>query len=484
MASRPRPETYLFFGVCFALIVFVSHAPLLALPYHWDELGYFVPAALDLYQQGLWVPVSTLANVHPPGLAAYLTTVWTIAGYSVEATRVAMLLVAVFSVLAAFLLGIELTRSLPGYPAFAAVALLLLSPLFFTQSMMAQLDLPAMLFSTVALLWFLQNRTGWCVVACTILTLVKETGLVAPLVFALWLAKDRRWKEAAFFTLPAAALGAWLLVLLHSTGNPAGNAEFAWYNLVYPLHPVRLGGALLRRASYLFVEEFRCIGTVALVLAWRRGVFSSRSWRIAGSFALAQTLFVTVFGGAVLERYLLPVLPILYTAFSVSIRGRVVLSLVAAGLFSCNFWNPPLWPFPQENNLAMVNFVRVQQDAAAYLDATAGNIDVVTAWPFSDALRRPEFGYVTRPLRVHPIEDFSEDSLRALPSGSPRLLAIYSRDWDPPHSLLHHPVIESLWRRYFRYRPPVSPGDLRSRFGFVPLIRRAHGGQWIEIWQK
>jgi len=484
MASRARPETYLFFGVCFALILFLSHASLLGLPYHWDELGYFVPAALDLYNLGSWIPVNTLANVHPPGLAVYLTMVWNIAGYSVEATRVAMLLMATFAVLAAFLLAIELTGNQPGYPAFGAVVLLLVSPLFFTQSMMAQLDLPAMLFATLALLWFLEDHIGWCLAACTLLVLVKETGLVAPAVFALWLAKERRWKQAALFVLPAAALGMWLLVLLRSTGNPTGNAEFAWYNVVYPLHPVRLGGALLRRLSYLFLEEFRWIGSVALVLAWRRGVFASRTWRVAGSFALAQALFVTVLGGAVLERYLLPVLPVLYTAFAASFRGRVTLSLAAAGLLACNFWNPPLWPFPQENNLTMVDFVRVQQEAAAYLEATGGELEVVTAWPFTDALRRPEFGYVTHPLRVRPIEDFSEESLRSVQLGPADVLAVYSRDWDPPHNLLHYPVIESLWRRYFRYRPPVSQDELHKRFGFVPVVRWAHDGQWAEVWRK
>ena len=44
------------------------HLPLLTLPFHWDELGQFVPAALDLYRDGAWVPHSTLPNVHPPGV--------------------------------------------------------------------------------------------------------------------------------------------------------------------------------------------------------------------------------------------------------------------------------------------------------------------------------------------------------------------------------------------------------------------------------
>ena len=40
---RIRPDTYLFFLALFAFMAFLTHAPLLRLPYYWDELGQFVP---------------------------------------------------------------------------------------------------------------------------------------------------------------------------------------------------------------------------------------------------------------------------------------------------------------------------------------------------------------------------------------------------------------------------------------------------------
>ena len=46
----------------FALIftaLFLSHAPLLRLPYFWDEAGYFIPAARDLMLTGSLIPHST-----------------------------------------------------------------------------------------------------------------------------------------------------------------------------------------------------------------------------------------------------------------------------------------------------------------------------------------------------------------------------------------------------------------------------------------
>ena len=50
-------------------------------------------------------------------MMAWLALVWKIAGYSIEATRVAMLLIATATALAVFLLAIQLCRRLPGAPS-------------------------------------------------------------------------------------------------------------------------------------------------------------------------------------------------------------------------------------------------------------------------------------------------------------------------------------------------------------------------------
>ncbi len=46
--------------------------------------GQFVPASLDLFRAGAWIPVSTVPNVHPPGVMAYLALFWKIFGYSIR----------------------------------------------------------------------------------------------------------------------------------------------------------------------------------------------------------------------------------------------------------------------------------------------------------------------------------------------------------------------------------------------------------------
>src|SRR5579863_3953571 len=213
------------FGLIAAVLI-LAHGPLLQLPFYWDETGQFVPASLDLFRAGAWIPVSTVPNVHPPGVMAYLAFFWSIFGYSIPATRIAMLLVAAFGALVTFLLGIELSRGAMGTPAFAALALLCVSPLFFAQSMLAQLDMPAMCLSTLALLLFLQNRTRASAVVCTILVLVKETGVVAPALFGCWALWEgffeqsrQRKVEALWFLLPIPGLAIWLMALHHATGH-------------------------------------------------------------------------------------------------------------------------------------------------------------------------------------------------------------------------------------------------------------------------
>src|SRR5205807_1991329 len=124
---------------------------------------------------------------------------------------------------------------------------------------------------------------------CVALVLVKETGMVVPLVCAAWLGYERRWRDAALYLAPALALSAWMVELARHTGHWLGNADFARYNLYEPLHPARLPATLLRRLYFLFAANFRWIGTVAMILAWRRSrIFRTRPWRVAGLLVVAH----------------------------------------------------------------------------------------------------------------------------------------------------------------------------------------------------
>lgn len=490
MPQRRASQAHLFFLAAFAVLVVLIHLPYLDLPFHWDESGQFVPAALDLYQRGLWVPRSATPNVHPPGLMAYLALVWKVFGFSVTTTRVAMLALAAAALWVVFLLAIRLSQRVPGAPAFAAVLLVAVSPLFYTQAMMAQLDMPAMLLSSAALLLFLKDRIWAAALASVALVLVKETGIVVPLVLAGWLIVERRERDAAWFLLPVAALAAWLAVLFKATGTIFGNAEFGRYNVGFALHPVRMAIALARRGFYLFLDQFHWIGWLAVIVAWRRAEFSkSRSWAIALTFGVAQVLAVTAFGGATLERYLLPVLPLMYIAFAAawsatpSRATRLGQAGLVAGLLLCLFWNPP-YPYPFENNLAMVDFVHLHESAAGFLERTAAGAKVTTAWPLSIELRRPTLGYVHKRMAVTEIPSFRPADVQALDPNAVDVFVLFSRDWEGQWDPRRLQVIRGLMRKFYGYEPQVTAAEVERRLHVREVVRWNERGQWIAVFRR
>jgi 4-amino-4-deoxy-L-arabinose transferase-like glycosyltransferase len=487
--AQSGSRAYVFFFCLFLLVLLGSHAMVLDLPYFWDELGQFVPAALDIREQGAWVPKSTLPNVHPPGVMAYLAAVWTVTGYSVEITRIAMLLLATAGVLFVFALGIELCRGLTGTPALIAVMLLLASPLFWAQSMMVQLDMPAMVLTALSLLLFVRGRYFACALASTALVLAKETSLVVPAVFGVWLLVERRVREALLFFLPAAALAAWLWVLYQSTGHVFGNQEFTHYNVSFQLHPVRLPLTILRRVFYLFVDNFHWVGTVAILLAFRKtSIFRSRSWAVVGIVAGIQTFVVSVLGGAALERYVLPVIPLFYIAVAaawttLSLRWRRISTVaMVVGLMLGIFINSP-FPFPFENNAAFVSFVRLQQRAASYVKEEYPHARIASAWPFPDALRRPEFGFVDGRIACRGIDSFNPESVLAL-AGEVDVLVVYSRTWEPDWGVFSTDWIRQFLANYYFYSPQVTREQIESSLGLSRVARWEKGGQWIEVYAR
>ena len=501
MPSVRRPPVRLrSYALAFGLIasfLILTHGSLLGLPFYWDEIGQFVPASLDLYRSGAWIPVSTVPNVHPPGVMAYLALFWSIFGYSIPATRVAMLLVAASGGLVTFLLGIELARGSMGTPAFAALALLCISPLFFAQSMLAQLDMPAMCLSILALLLFLQNRLRASAAACVILVLVKETGVVVPALFGCWILLERRGSKerahALWFLVPIPGLAVWLLALHQTTGHWFGSAAFTAYNLREPLHPVRFLLAFTRRIYYIFIGTGHFIGTFSVLWALRRmPLLRDRPWRIAGSFVLAHLLVVSALGGAVLERYVLPALPVVYIAFAVSLQAlgprtrQLTLAALAACLIAANFVNPP-YPFPFENNLAFVSFVRLEESAAQMVEQRGGGRPrdglVATAFPIADALRNSDFGFVQAPRRVIEMMDFSRPEIEKLKDRMPDMVVVYRRAWDPLH-LLDHPAVSGFLARQYGYEPELRADQIAETLSMHVARRWTRRGLSMELLER
>jgi 4-amino-4-deoxy-L-arabinose transferase-like glycosyltransferase len=469
-----------------ALFLLLSHLPFISAPYFWDEAGQFIPASLDLYYSGEIVPTSTIPNVHPPGVMMYLAATWHLFGYSIITTRIAMLLVAMLGCWWVYRLAADFLCP-DRKAAVMTLVLLCLSPLFFSQSIMTLLDMPAMALTTLALWLFLGERPALASLACVALVMVKETGALLPAVLGIVLVYEHRWKQSVYFLIPAFPLAGWLLLLHARTGHWFGNASFTQYNLLYPLNPVRFALASFRRGYYLFIGSGYFIGTAALSRT-HGPVVNSSAWRVAAIFATAHVIAMSLVGGAVLERYLLPVLPILLAAFanalcSLTSRYRsAAFAVMCTASAACILVNP-IYPFPLENNLAWTDFVAVQHDAAVYLSThLQADATVSSTFPFAGCLRRPELGYTARTFHIEELPDFTRASLESLRGHQSYSLAIFSSTWDPL-GLMRHARWVAFLEQFYGFEPDVAPDEIPAMLGLHSVARFEQHGQWIEIFQ-
>jgi hypothetical protein len=125
---------------------------------------------------------------------------------------------------------------------------------------------------------------------------------------------------------------------------------------------------------------------------------------------LAHVVALSVVGGAVLARYMLPVLPLVILIWVSTLWRRVpawplAVALVCAA-FAYRTEVNPSYNFPWEENLAYRDFVLLHRDAARFLEANHSDARVLTSWPATDELRNPYYGYLGTPLKVVPVENF------------------------------------------------------------------------------
>jgi hypothetical protein len=315
----------------------------------------------------------------------------------------------------------------------------------------------------------------------------KETSIAIPLVLACFVWRDGRRQFALQLALaPLLVVGNWVAYVWLSTGRPFGDSSYTEYNVFYPLHPVRLAYGVLRRISYLGLENLHFVPLGVLLLRWKQVGFGPL-WAPVATACAVHTLLVTVTGGAVLERYLLPVLPVLYTAYAAgmstltTVLRNTVIAVSCFGLLAMLFVNPP-WPYALENNLAMTDFVEAQSSVARLVEARLSRSRITTAWPLTDALRKPYLGYVEAPIAaVRPVEDFSIERLQSLSWERGDVLVLFARSWRPDYGLNSWPWAKALMRRYFRLPDEAGLMDVKDLQGLKPLIGFEQRGFWVEI---
>ena len=511
----------LLFALFFAGLMLL-HAPLLRLPYFWDEAGYYVPAARDLYLTGALIPHSTVSNAHPPLVMAWLALAWRVAGYSTLVTRTAMLALSAFSLLGLFRLS-RVAANLP--VAWATTALVAIYPVFFTQSSLAHVDLPAAGLTFWALAAYVEDRPWKQALWFSLAALAKETAILAPLALCAWelLAaliqlrwKGLRWKEVfppqgrrthwPYLLFPVVPLAAWYAYHYAKTGFLLGNPEFFRYNVAATLNPLRIPLAMAMRLwqllGYFGLYLLTVAGGLAMLCPPQKqgGVTRPRiPFWIQAAFlyvVFAYVDFMSVVGGAVLARYMLPVVPLVILALVSTLWRRIrywkpIVAAVAIAFVAGLFINPP-YGFSLEDNLAYRDYIVMHAESSRFLAMRYSGVRVLTAWPASDELTRPWLGYVKvnanagQAFRVVRIEDFSVSQIdvAARARGQFDVALVFSTKYQPPHPILGIENWEA-WRRikekFFGYHRDLLPEEIAERLGGTITYQKHVNGQWVAV---
>ena len=503
---------WLLFPLFFALVD-LSHWTLLRLPYFWDEGGYYIPAALDFFQTGTLIPQSTITNAHPPLPSIVLAAWWHFAGFAVINTRVFICLVT-----AAALLGLyRLARGLAGGTIAAVTTLLTaLYPVWFAQSTLAHADIFAAAFTLWGLSFYLphiaendrqltekkQQRSRDLLLATLMFSLAalsKETAILTPLALAAYeLIRFLRHRSSpalqwfAAMAAPVLPLLGWYAYHYHRTGFVFGNPEFLRYNATANMDAHRILLCLYHRLLHLtaHMNMFVPVGCTAAVLfiAATRPRLPSRVLTVLAIVIGVNYIEFSILGGALLTRYLLPIYPLILLLCLVEWQRRVrywpALAALTAAAFLCGIWINPPYAFAPEDNLTYRDMIVLHQHAIGFLQQHYPDATVLTAWPATSELARPEIGYTRRAFRVDALQNFSLEQIQkaaADPGGYDTAL-LFSTKWEPAAGDRNlGRKQEPSDARYFDFHHDLRPAEAAALLRGEVVWQARQGGEWAAV---
>ncbi len=508
-----RLREHLFAYALIFTFLFVTHAPLLRLPYFWDEAGYFIPAARDLLLTGSLIPHTTLSNAHPPLVMLWLAFWWKFSGFTPAVTRTAVLLIAAFALLGLWRLARHVANE---HVAAATVLCTAVYSVFFVQSSLAHLDMMAAALTLWGLAMYVERRPLATIVFFALAPLAKETAIVTPMALLAWellcpvlqsrahggetFCLYKRRPLASFsFLLCLAPLAIWFLYHHHRTGFYFGNPEYLRYNLQATLSPLRILLAIVVRLwhslGYLNLFVLTLAAAYAMSLPPLRESDGTLRPRIPinaqfvfGVVILAHVVALSALGGAVLARYMLPAVPLVILLCVSTLWRRTrhwpwwIALTCAAFIFA--LLTPPPYRIAPEDTLLYRDYIIVHRQAADELSARFPHARVLTAWPATDELTRPFLGYVQHPLAVIPIENFSPLEIERAAQATDQfdVALLFPTKWQPPYPLFRSlPFGERLQERFFDYHEELPPQQVANILGGRTVRYLNRNNEWVAI---
>jgi hypothetical protein len=440
---------------------------------------------------------------------AWLAAAWKLAGFTPTTTRIAMLVIAAFTLMGVFRLAARVANI---EVAIASMLCTAVYPVFFAQSSLAHLDMAAAGLTLWGLRDFLDDRWLRTMFWFSLAALSKETAIIAPLVLAAWILFSRRvpWlsnfefrgrnpaSHVVVLLAPVLPLGAWFAYHYLHTGHFFGNPEFFRYNVTATLHPLRVVLAAALRiwqvTGYMNLWLLTAAGLAAVLLPplgdgeRERPRIPIPLQCIFLVLIASYVLVMATVGGAVLSRYMLPVLPLVVILWVSTLWRRVpywrlVLVVICVAFLAALYVNPP-YGFPFEDNLAYRDYILLHEDAEQFLVQHRPGARVLTAWPASDELTRPYLGYVSTPIPVVRIDDFSLEQILSAAEARAHfdVAMIFSTKYEPAHPVLNRwRAWEKIKTEFFGFHRDLPPTAAAQVLDGDVIYQASRNGQWIAV---
>jgi hypothetical protein len=203
---------------------------------------------------------------------------------------------------------------------------------------------------------------------------------------------------------------------------------------------------------------------------------------------LANWIAFSILGGALLTRYLLPMYPLILLVCAATwhrhLRQWWAIALLTASAFLAGIWINPPYAFAPEDNLTYRDMVVLHQSAIHFIDRVYPQATVLTAWPATSELNRPELGYTNHPVKAVALQNFAVDQIQkaAADPGTYDLALVFSTKWQPPANRINlGKRNESADTKYFDFHRDLSPPEIAALL-HGDIVWQAHRkGEWAAV---
>jgi len=203
---------------------------------------------------------------------------------------------------------------------------------------------------------------------------------------------------------------------------------------------------------------------------------------------VANALLFSILGGALLLRYLLPMIPLVLLVAVHTMYRRVPywqgLAVFSAAAFILGLFINPPYRFAPEDNLSYARVIRLHQAGIDQLEKLCPGATVLSAWPVTDELMRPELGYLAHPFAVDRIEDFTAQHIARAAQEPEKFSAalVFSTKYDPPSLPLSLGARgEAIDEEYFGLHHDLQPEAIALQLHGSMVWKQEYHGQWIAL---